>query len=113
MTSKLEKAEAYIAELETRKKALETDLNYYRNVARNLSTALDKMGVRVWVTQGDQNIFNSEIERIQENMRKAKHMDILQSAIKADENVAEAWKKFMVTLRLCGFDSNDRDPNAG
>ncbi|MNL01100.1 hypothetical protein D3C87_1215570 [compost metagenome] len=112
MSSKLEKAEAHISDLETRNKALETDLNYYRGVARTLSSALDKMGVSVWVSNGQEHVLKSQIDATNEILKKGRHMGILEKAIQSDENVSNAWNKFMVTLRLCGFDNNDERPDA-
>lgn len=47
------------------------------------------------------------IAKVRDTYVKGQHMAVLEGAIKDNELVADAWKKFMVALRLCGFD----DPN--
>ncbi|MNK56470.1 hypothetical protein D3C87_755110 [compost metagenome] len=49
------------------------------------------------------------ITKIRDTYVKGKHMEIFESAIRENELVAGTWNKFMVALRLCGYDEvNDR-----
>ncbi len=54
------------------------------------------------------------IATVRDTYVKGKHMAVLEGAIKDNELVADAWKKFMVALRLTGYDEplKDQNPNA-
>lgn len=43
-------------------------------------------------------------KELAEAKRKADHFDILMTAVKENEVVRGAWDKFMMTLRLAGYD---------
>lgn len=50
------------------------------------------------------------ITKVRDTYVKGQHMAVFESAIRDNELVADAWKKFMVALRLCGYDEvHDRD----
>jgi hypothetical protein len=52
--------------------------------------------------------YRDEIHRLKSKLvaveQKAEHFDILLTAVNEHEMVKAAWDRFMVTLRMCGYD---------
>ena len=53
------------------------------------------------------------MDQINKRLQQAYHFDMMMRAVHNNETVKGSWKKFVMTLRLCGFDkeeTNDHNP---
>lgn len=120
MDSKLIAAEARIADLEFQVLDLESKLQHYRDTVDRLQVDISRRDAQIsraaslmsaaGLHIGDNGTETDaeKVAKVQERQVQGYHMEILQSAIRDNPMVADAWKRFMSALRLCGYDgSND------
>lgn len=109
LKDQLESADAKISALELDLKKTERDLEYYRRVARRLTDTVQELGLRVWVGELDApQEYRIAVEQAKSRIEKGKHMEVFQASNDANPMVNDAWKKYMMALRLCGFDEVEK-----
>lgn len=110
LKEKLEDADDKIASLELELKRVNRDLEYYRRVARKVTDSLNFLGISVWVGEGETPLDHlAMLENARRRIDMGKHMEIIQAANEANPLVNDAWNKYLVALRLCGFDGTKDD----
>ena len=103
-------AMAVIAGLEAENKHLngllsraEEQVTYHRGIARQSEDILRETGLAAWFSGKPEDVAE-QIEEIKSRYTKGQHMEIFEAVIKENPMVAAAWDRFMVSLRLCGYD---------
>lgn len=120
MDRKLEIAEMRVADLEFMLIDAESKLQHYRETVDRLQEDIKRRDARIanagemmaaaGLHVGDDGTkTNAEkVALIQERQIQGYHMEILQKAIQENPMVADAWKRFMSALRLCGYDGTNQ-----
>jgi lysine/ornithine N-monooxygenase len=96
-----------IVDLQAKLEKANRELAHYARVNNALSSALSELGIKVWHNSQVSVVASAEVKAKRDLIEKGKHMTVLHNAIKSNTVVADGWKKFMFTLRLCGFDNSD------
>lgn len=105
---------------ELRLKLGKSEENRYQ-LAHQLEDIIKNSGLKVDEIRRDQDIKELDFATIMpvlkselhNRLHQAYHFDMMMKAVHSNEIVEGAWKQFMMTLRLCGFDkeeSNDHNP---
>lgn len=103
-----------------RSKLGKSEANRYQ-LAHQLEDIIKNSGLKVDEIRRDQDIKELDFETIMpvlrsqlhDRLQQAYHFDMMMKAVRSNEIVEGAWKKFVMTLRLCGFDkeeTNDHNP---
>lgn len=108
LDEKLLIADKRVAELEAKLAATNKDLEYYRRVARELTAGFGELGITVWSKSDVAVVASTEIKAAKDHIEKGKHMTIFHNAIRDNPVVADAWKRFMMALRLVGLDGTNK-----
>lgn len=116
--------EIRVADLEFQVLDLESKLQHYRDTVDRLQTDISRRDAQIsraaalmsaaGLHIGDNGAQTDaeKVAKVQERQIQGYHMEILQTAIQDNPMVADAWKRFMSALRLCGYDGSNDANNA-
>ena len=94
--------------LEAHKELLERDINRLKGKELHYDELLKltKMGVLINLNDADRAAWIEDFNRTYE---KGTHMELFEKVSKDNPMLQDAWKKFMVALRLCGLDNKENN----
>ena len=92
--------------LEAHKVMLETNIDHYRARALELEALLKKTKLFDHLSQMEATSTFSEADVVHVTtlIEKGAHMELFEEVSKENPILMDAWKRFMVTLRLTGMD---------
>lgn len=99
---------------ELRSKLAKSEDNRYR-LAHQIEDIIKDSGLKTGIDSKIKDIKEEEFQiilpalkvELHKRLQQAYHFDMMMQAVHSNETVQGAWKKFMVTLRLCGFDKKE------
>jgi hypothetical protein len=121
MDRKLETAEMRIAELEFAllesesakelwKSQYEASTKQNEELRTRISMAAGIM-TEVGLVNSDQTLMldPADVKVVKERLDRSKHLEIFEAANRANPMVNDAWNKYLMALRLCGFDNTNTE----
>lgn len=99
---------------ELRKKLAKSEDNRY-TLAHQIEDIIKDSGIKTGINSSLKDIKEEDFQEIlpalkvelHKRLTQAYHFDLMLKAVHSNETVEGAWKKFMMTLRLCGFDKEE------
>lgn len=121
MDRQLETAELKIAELELALVDSENSKEHWKNLYEDSEKRNIDLRAKVSLAAGimteiglvndDHSLMwdPEDVKEVKKRIDRSKHLEIFEAANRANPMVNDAWNKYLMALRLCGFDNTNNE----